>query len=140
MTISDEIAREIRVRTAEQSSQMGTLVDQTIRDHRPVPAALDRMYTNDIFKAIQPLSSSDREALLDAVEQVCEANKVQLGEYISVLRVMQYALTWQQKGMVPQPFKWSLHQVLAQSGWVPTAIKLGFLVGDEWFRRGVMGL
>jgi hypothetical protein len=133
LTISDKVAREIRLHSADLNIEMGTFVDQTIRDHALIPGLMEKMLANDVLKAVR--EHSDPAGLVTEVTAELERKKYTLDRTITPASLARMARGWAGDGQIPQPWKWVMYFVLVQGDWVPSPTRLGMLKGFDWFKR-----
>jgi hypothetical protein len=133
LTISDKVAREIRLRSAELNIEMGTFVDRTIRDHEMIPALMDKMLANDVLKAVR--QHPDPEGLMSEVTAELARQKFTLDKPITPAALIRMAGGWAREGLIPQPWKWALYFVLVQGDWEPSLTRHLMLRGSDWYKR-----
>jgi hypothetical protein len=133
ITVSKKIAQEIRLRSAELNIEMGTFVDQTIRDHGLIPAMMDRELANDVLKAVS--EHPDPAWLVSEVTVELERQKYTLDKPITPASLGRMAARWAREEKIPQPWKWAMYFVLVQGDWEPLPQRFGMLKGFDWFKR-----
>ena len=133
ITVSEKVAKEIRVRSAEIGIEMGTFVDQTIRDHALIPELMDKMLATDVLKAVR--EHSDPAGLVDEIMAAFKDEGSPLDRPLTPAALTRMTGGWARDGRIPQPWKWVIYFVLAQGVWQPSLVRLKFLKGFEWFKR-----
>lgn len=133
ITLSEEIAREIRVKSSELGIEMGTFVDQTVRDHRGIPAFLDKLFAQDVKKAIK--ASTNIQGLADAITDHLANDGCPLDHALTPSALNSLAARWGAASRVPQPWKWAVFRALLAEDWEASAYHLNLLHGLEWFKR-----
>jgi len=133
ITVSDKVAREIRVRSAELGIEMGTFVDQTIRDHEMIPPFLDKLFANDCLKAVR--KHANHAELVGEMTGALIKSHTQLNKPLTSSALTRMAVGWAKGGLVPKPWKWAGYFALFQGDWEPTGTRSGLLKGYDWVKH-----
>ncbi|MDR3572293.1 MAG: hypothetical protein P4L50_00390 [Anaerolineaceae bacterium] len=134
ITVSDKVARDIRVAAATKGIEMGTFVDQALRDHRQIPIYLERILAIDIERGIK--DHSDHQDLVAEITRVFAENlEMALEPPLTYPALVQMSAKWTAKGAIPQPWKWAAFLVLCSSDWTCTILEEKLFDGFDWFKR-----
>ncbi|WP_286354886.1 hypothetical protein [Geothrix oryzae] len=133
ITVSEKVAKEIRVRSAELGIEMGTFVDQTIRDHALIPELMDKMLASDVLKAVK--ENPDPAEFAAAIMAAFKRERMPLDRPLTPAALTRLASGWARDGRIPQPWKWVMAVVLSSGDWELSLFRLKFLKDFEWFKR-----
>ena len=141
ITVSEEVSGEVRVKSAERYQEMGTFVDQTIRDHRHIPEALERSFASEVVQLIhdhweRKVQLNRGNPLQVAADMGMDVEDPEFRDgWIPFERLSGLIATWSEQGRIPQPYKQAFYRTFAKNGWVPTIKKMGLVVDEDWFSR-----
>ncbi|MDR3572300.1 MAG: hypothetical protein P4L50_00425 [Anaerolineaceae bacterium] len=135
ITVSDKVAREIRVLAAGAGIEMGTYVDRTIRDHRLIPTLLDKIFAEDVETTIR--THPDPKEFESEIERAMKKKGLTLDPLPTFPKMKAWSIAWKRAGLIPQPWKSVFFHAL-----VSCNIELEFRIvsqkmlnGLDWFDR-----